>query len=105
MYIMRDKTFPRSERAEAIYEMRTYVRKHFTDVRNRGDIGLRLWHFVSSIENPGSVSLDDVLEGATKRTRKRKAPPKPDDEDGDEYRPAAVSYLGPAKKTRSTKKR
>jgi len=108
MYIMQDiSIYSQRERADAIYDMRTYIRKHFPDVRNRSDIGQRLWHFISYIQNPNSVSLDDVLEGTAKRAKKRKAHPKPgseDDDDGD-FRPTVVSHAGPAKKTRSTKKR
>lgn len=104
MYVMRDnKAYSRRDRGEAIYEMRQYVRGYFNDVRNRTDVGQRLWHFVQSIENPGSVSLDEVLEGTQKRTRKRKT--NGDGEDDKEYRPVAVRSLGTPVKTRSTKKK
>lgn len=104
MYVMRDNTaYSRLDRANAIYEMRKYIRGYFDDVRNRSDIGKRLWHFVQSIEHPGSVSLDEVLEGAPKKSRKRKVPARGDEED--EYRPEAVRNLGAPLKTRSTRKK
>lgn len=100
MYVMRD--FSRHDRAEAIFNMRTYIRRHFADIRNNANVGRQLWHFVRSITHPGSVSLDEALATAPKRKRKAQDD---DGDDEDEYRPSAISTLSKPLKTRSTKKR
>lgn len=102
LYVMRD--YSHQDRAEAIYNMRTHIRKQFKDVRNNAHVGRALWLFVRSIMQPGSVSLDAAFAttSSQKMTKKRRKGGDDDDNEDDEYRPSPVRAFGTSTaKTRS----
>ncbi|KAI0644548.1 hypothetical protein C8Q79DRAFT_1001865 [Trametes meyenii] len=81
LYVLRDHTY--EEQAEAIYNMRTHIRKKYPDIRMRNDIVRDLWDFVEEI-------LDAEPDPRPSKKKGRKARAREDDDDmdfDDEYRP------------------
>ncbi len=83
LYVMSGCTH--EERAKEIYNMRTYVRRHFSDVRARSDVVKVLWNFVISIAHKRDTGFhfNEVVPPPPKRTRKKRARGESEDEGSD----------------------
>ncbi|GBE81572.1 hypothetical protein SCP_0313010 [Sparassis crispa] len=91
LYVMRDCSH--EMRATEIFDMRTYVRKKFADVRMRNDILKYLWAFVDDLTNRmdggrGTIQRSTRSSGdaSGRKRRKRK---NDSDSEVDEYRPVS----------------
>ena len=49
LYALRDSSY--EDRAQAIYDMRTFIRGKYQDIRNRNDIVKDLWLYVDTLED------------------------------------------------------
>jgi hypothetical protein len=94
LYALRDRTY--EERANAIFDMRSYIRGQFRDIRTNTAVGKALWSYIDSVVKGSHLSSGLIASSEGRRGGKRKKR----DED-DEYRPQPVRGLGPAPKTRT----
>jgi hypothetical protein len=94
LYALRHRTY--EERANAIFDMRSYIRGQFRDIRTNTAVGKALWSYIDSVVKGSHLSSGMIASSEGRRGGKRKKR----DED-DEYRPQPVRGLGPAPKTRT----
>lgn len=87
--------------AEAIYDMRVYIREEFVDVRFNEKVTKTLWNFADSVVNPNTAQLLPSRPHRSPKKEKGRKRKGRDDSDEDEYRPSPVKNLGSALKTRS----
>lgn len=90
---MRNATY--DARADTIYDMRTYIRSKYPDVRARGDIVRSLWEFVDGLEEDGPEHVREqqllmrsgvstvAANGSWRQAGKRKSRYGDDDNDDD----------------------
>ncbi|KAJ6598980.1 hypothetical protein DFH09DRAFT_1303546 [Mycena vulgaris] len=94
LYVLRKATS--TERAKAVYHLRTDIREQFLDVRMNGKVGAALWRLINHLKHNPTMSISGAeLASASTYKRKRKM-----SEDSD-YHPSPVKSLGKAPKTRS----
>ncbi|KAF9222541.1 hypothetical protein BS17DRAFT_735287 [Gyrodon lividus] len=104
LFIIREHTH--QERANAILHMRLRIREQFHDVRNNGNVGKALWHFIDSLMGPsglkvldGSKTFTDANPSTSRKKRK-----KTHDEDEDYY-PLTIKSSSQTVKTRTKTQR
>lgn len=102
LYVM--KGCSHEDRAEEIYNMRTHIRRQFSDVRARSDIIKVLWNFAAStsMKYDTGFHFNEVAAPPPKKTRKRKA--KESDGEESDYRAGTASGTKSRAKRKSTAK-
>ncbi|KAI0743368.1 hypothetical protein C8Q80DRAFT_1220396 [Daedaleopsis nitida] len=83
LYILREYSY--EDRAQAIYDMRTHIRKKFQDIRNRNDIVKELWNFVEMIVDGLDEPPQDMKPKKSKGKKARRAADDDDMDLDDEY--------------------
>ena len=61
-----------AERAQEAYNLRTFIREAFPDVRTRADIIKKLWEFITEVSEAYESDIDWVVPEPTKKGTKRK---------------------------------
>ncbi|CAL1707411.1 unnamed protein product [Somion occarium] len=73
------------QRAEEIYNMRTFIREKYQDVRARGDIIRTLWMFVSDIARKYRTGYQFDKPAPARKTKKKRTRADEDDDSEDEF--------------------
>lgn len=103
LYVM--KSCNHRERAEEIYNMRLYVRKHFSDIRTRSDVVKVLWNFVTAVAKKRDTGFyfTEEVPAPPKRTRKKRTRGDGEDEQSDYDGGAGSGTKSRGKKKAATK--
>ncbi|KAF7355389.1 hypothetical protein MSAN_01455600 [Mycena sanguinolenta] len=95
IYVLRKAT--RTERAQAIYHLRTDIREQFLDIRFNGAVGAAMWRLIRHLKHSPTTSISSIQSATVTPKRKRRISNGSDDE----YHPSPIRSLGRNPKTRS----
>lgn len=79
LYVLRDASY--EEKAQAIYNMRTYIRGKYADVRMRSDILRELWAFVESLADGAPMPAPSQQVKSKKKGKDKRRTRDDDDDD------------------------
>lgn len=86
LYVLRGaKSY--DSRAKAIYDMRTYIRSKFHDVRTRGDVIKALFQFIDGLDDEqyyAEPSTSGMFTNSGRQTGRKRAARARDDDDDEE---------------------
>ncbi|KAJ7276480.1 hypothetical protein B0H12DRAFT_1249152 [Mycena haematopus] len=95
IYALRKAT--RTERAHAIYHLRTDIREQFLDIRFNSAIGAAMWRLIRHLKHSPTTSISSAVSATVTPKRKRRM----SNDSDDEYHPSPIRSLGRNPKTRS----